>query len=284
MAILLFTICAIRSSTVSAQSFDCSKARTAVEKAICADVALGALDNELASAFKEAMAAVTVRAEHQGLLVDERYWLSHRDHWCPAPIANSCVDRAYRMRIAGVRDYAVNTVAQAKLAFAALPTLDQHSLVRLYGGWKFEGFGPPMADGYTFFITPTYLTADALPDAAYPTSGASIDCFFRYQYRVEKIERQDVSQFFREADGEWHVYITADNPKLFKGGPDCQGARVRIPTLFVRIDVPESDPTYPIGEIVWNQCDSAERFERLLNSGLPEQTESCYTQLRSQTN
>jgi uncharacterized protein len=60
------------SGTSRAASFDCAKARSKVEKAICSDPELGKLDEELAVAYKRALAAHPLPSY---VRVRQREWL-----------------------------------------------------------------------------------------------------------------------------------------------------------------------------------------------------------------
>lgn len=60
-----------------AAGFDCAKASTPIEKAICASPKVSALDGELGDAFKAALAAHPDKAD--ALKLDQRHWLASRD-------------------------------------------------------------------------------------------------------------------------------------------------------------------------------------------------------------
>ncbi len=60
-----------------AAGFDCAKAGTPVEKAICASPKVSALDGELGQAFRAALAAHPGMAD--ALKLDQRHWLAERD-------------------------------------------------------------------------------------------------------------------------------------------------------------------------------------------------------------
>jgi uncharacterized protein len=267
-----------------AQSFDCAKAQSAVEQAVCGDAALGIMDNKLAAAFKDALAAIAVPAERQGLLASERYWLSHRDHQCSTPITKGCVDGLYRARIEVLRSVQTDATTRTDFARAALPTVSRGSLVRLNGGWRSESQGPAMGDhGPTLYVRPTYLSLPIVPDTTPGSPDVTLRCYLNYEYNVTKITHQDVSPVFHGADGEWSVYITAQNPKLAKGGPTCSVPLVRVPILFIRVDVPEVDPKEIIGVVIWSQCDSAQKFAQVLDGSLPQVqiTDNCLQRLLS---
>ncbi|TWB42445.1 uncharacterized protein DUF1311 [Nitrospirillum pindoramense] len=64
-------------------SFDCAAAANATEKAICADPKLAALDSDIATLYKEAMAKAGPSAD--SLKVEQRRWLQGRDGLFPVP-------------------------------------------------------------------------------------------------------------------------------------------------------------------------------------------------------
>jgi uncharacterized protein len=88
-----------------AQSFDCNKASTPVEHAICSDKALGELDTTLASQLKVSMTNANPE-QRADFLRDERRWLRFRNQHCAAssPTAGDslpeCLAAVYRERIA----------------------------------------------------------------------------------------------------------------------------------------------------------------------------------------
>ena len=80
----------------SAASFDCNKARTPDEKAICADRALNDQDVRLAQLYDIVRHLVPMGA--RGAIMDEQTaWLKQR-HTCGA--SRACIGRAYATRIA----------------------------------------------------------------------------------------------------------------------------------------------------------------------------------------
>jgi uncharacterized protein len=91
-----------------AASFDCAKAASPIETAICGDAKLGALDVQLTTEFK---AAMTREANNRAsLLMDQRKWLRDRNAECSGqnPSANlertvGCLAAAYTKRIAQMK-------------------------------------------------------------------------------------------------------------------------------------------------------------------------------------
>jgi uncharacterized protein len=94
-----FLICAL----THAASFDCTKARTAQEKAICGTPALSAADDQMAAAYKAWLAAAQPDWA-DGIRGNQLVWLRMRDEDCSAgdaidPVA-ACLGNVYKERIA----------------------------------------------------------------------------------------------------------------------------------------------------------------------------------------
>jgi len=89
-------------------SFDCTKATTVVEKAICADPALGAADRALAEAYQAASARLSDEGR-SGLRDEQRQWLKRLWQVCgEATPAGGCVANEYRMRQKGLQTVAAS--------------------------------------------------------------------------------------------------------------------------------------------------------------------------------
>jgi hypothetical protein len=84
---------------VARPSFDCTRARTKGEIAVCSNAGLAALDRNMAAQYSRSMAAAT--AEQQALLERTRdRFLGYRDR-CPN---NACIGDAYVGRMREIRD------------------------------------------------------------------------------------------------------------------------------------------------------------------------------------
>ena len=81
--------------SAQAASFDCTKASSFVEKAICTDKQLSSLDDQLAGLYKAARAA---NANAATVEADQKAWLSWRNQ-CADP---ACLKKAYADRIAAL--------------------------------------------------------------------------------------------------------------------------------------------------------------------------------------
>jgi uncharacterized protein len=81
-------------STAQAVSFDCQKAKTFIEKAVCQDPALSDLDDELGALYQSAIDNSSTPAAN-ALKKQQLQWLKQRDT-CQT---NACVKKAYQKRI-----------------------------------------------------------------------------------------------------------------------------------------------------------------------------------------
>ena len=86
----------------ASQSFPCNRARTPVEKAICADPSLGALDQTLANAFRDALQREPTNAA--ALKDSQALWLRQRDATCAVPAARivACLNGQLNARVAAL--------------------------------------------------------------------------------------------------------------------------------------------------------------------------------------
>ena len=77
-SVLVAAVVVTSTAPASTASFDCAKAATAIEKAICADPALSQLDADIAAAYGAAAASLD-EAMRARLKRSQREWLSHRE-------------------------------------------------------------------------------------------------------------------------------------------------------------------------------------------------------------
>ena len=101
LSILLLAAASIAHAEMA--SFDCGKASTRAEKAVCASPALAAKDVTLAAYFKlllrlkPSAAGMAYREFDDTLRNDQRQWLQHDRDACQADVA--CLDHVYDQRI-----------------------------------------------------------------------------------------------------------------------------------------------------------------------------------------
>jgi len=99
IAVLVFGFCLLPSVSFSA-SFDCKKAATAFEKAVCADPKVSKLDEDLAAGYNKAIAALS--KDGQKILRDgQRRWLSYANDFCLKykNDQQNCLELVYERRI-----------------------------------------------------------------------------------------------------------------------------------------------------------------------------------------
>lgn len=85
----------VAACSVDAASFDCTKASTPVEHAICANAQLSRLDEKLALAYRDAIAGTAADSIRQ----TQRDWMRMRD----ACSNDACLEQAYTQRLADLR-------------------------------------------------------------------------------------------------------------------------------------------------------------------------------------
>lgn len=93
--LLLAVACTAGMSATKAASFPCGKAKTAVEKQICADPELSALDEHLGRYY--AAARATLAHDTTCLVGDQKRWLRSERDTCKDP---ACLKRRYLQRLA----------------------------------------------------------------------------------------------------------------------------------------------------------------------------------------
>mgnify|MGYP001547607245 CR=1 FL=1 len=99
VTIMLFAF----AGTASAASFNCDKAATFVENAICSNNNLSKLDDTLAENYKDMMASDIGEGAKKDLRATQREWLTTRNKCTTV----QCVETLYRQRIDAVCDYPV---------------------------------------------------------------------------------------------------------------------------------------------------------------------------------
>lgn len=103
--VLSLTVLSAVSISSQAAGFDCQKAATFVEKAICQDQTLSVLDEELVSVFKTALANSKNPA---ALKKQQLNWLKTKRNACQT---NACLEKVYQERIAALGNVASSSSA-----------------------------------------------------------------------------------------------------------------------------------------------------------------------------
>ena len=119
-------------------SFECDKASTAVEHAICASEILSDLDRSLSHAFRAAMQDLYFDSpEEWSLRVEQRQWNKERQSKC-ASVRNlgsqyeECLASIYRMRIAALMTASVS-LAPTKAKNTPLAIADGEHVIDVGG-------------------------------------------------------------------------------------------------------------------------------------------------------
>lgn len=102
MKVLVLFISLVFSTSAFSASFDCAKASTLIEKAICSDPTLGKLDEALANNYNGMLSADLGRPA-KSIRNEQREWISKRNK-C---MTRDCLVSAYRERIDETCDYGV---------------------------------------------------------------------------------------------------------------------------------------------------------------------------------
>jgi uncharacterized protein len=95
LVLILVPLAVLQAATAAhAASFDCAKAATPVEKLVCSNPALSRTDEELAKAYRSALAS---SGDKTRLRDEQRLWIRATRDRCPDV---SCLSNAYAARIA----------------------------------------------------------------------------------------------------------------------------------------------------------------------------------------
>jgi len=87
----------IKGQSTKSPSFDCHKAKMAVEKSICNNELLAELDAKLGKSYKK-LRNILPFSENQKLLIKQREWLRKRNTIC-SPYNIDCLENLYKTRI-----------------------------------------------------------------------------------------------------------------------------------------------------------------------------------------
>jgi uncharacterized protein len=113
LAFVLLALLPLPALAAAGPSFDCAKAQTAVEKLICSDAGVAALDRKLAAALAAVRKANPTWS--QSLLDSQRAWLKSRDGCVKTPEGPlACLKRVYGGRIALLQSKAFVLCGQRK--------------------------------------------------------------------------------------------------------------------------------------------------------------------------
>lgn len=117
--------------SAQAASFDCQKAATPTERAICADKALSDKDASIADNYQQ-LVAVLPEAEINTLRTEQRNWLKQRNS-CASDSAslNSCLDQQLTLREDALSARLHPAQAALDAVIATIPTTPAQSAIQL---------------------------------------------------------------------------------------------------------------------------------------------------------
>jgi len=143
----------------AAPSFDCKAAGTPVEKAICADQALAAADQELANTYKK-LQALSDAPERERLRAEQRAWLGQRNQCATAAKIGACLSETLRARVQALNAALPGAVAGITRTVASIPADAQGAVRRL------ADVREPLGKGWTAYL----LRYGPAPDKAKATA------------------------------------------------------------------------------------------------------------------
>jgi len=106
------------SAAAAAASFPCDKAQSRIEKAICADAEVSALDEYLGRYYQAARA--TLRESASCLAADQRQWLGSVRNACPDA---ACLKKVYLERLGELHAIQPGASSLRNIALPAVPSL-----------------------------------------------------------------------------------------------------------------------------------------------------------------
>ena len=123
-----------------AASFDCTKAKSSVEKAICSDVELSNLDESLAKVYKVALKEHPVQ---NFVRAQQRDWLN-LNKYCDKEKFKDCLKEKYLKRISQLTNISKSTIYSNTLKFdlqngdavAEIHEINGKYLINIFGGFR----------------------------------------------------------------------------------------------------------------------------------------------------
>ena len=193
---------AATSASASAASFDCKKAKTQVEKAICEDPRLSKLDEELAVTYRDAMSKAE-RTEKIKLRKGQTDWLKARNA-CKDKL---CIEVMYRTRNAML---AMATSAQ-EAASADLPSASPYGKF-----WLTYGEGVKVCEAYLDRLNHSSYEYHPRCDRPEEAGGSGFQALNRVKLGAEEIQPfwASVRSFIMNGDPDLWKRADASDRKL----------------------------------------------------------------------
>ena len=95
-------------SLLHSASFDCAKASTKVEKAICTNSELSYLDEVLSASYKYNSSLFVNKEDKNVLKQDQRKWIKSRNKCTATNTLDTCLQKSYKARINKLKSYQEN--------------------------------------------------------------------------------------------------------------------------------------------------------------------------------
>jgi uncharacterized protein len=112
-------------------SFDCQRANGSVQKLICSDAELAALDQRMVTVYAAALAKAA--NQHPPVLkAEQRGWIKGRDDCWKSPDVRVCVHDSYRQRIAELQARYALVAGRGPLAYACNGNVSDELVVTFY--------------------------------------------------------------------------------------------------------------------------------------------------------
>jgi uncharacterized protein len=135
---------ALMAGTAHAASFDCKKASTPVEKAICDDKALGALDEQVAESYGRLIDGAPA-ADLPSLRDAQRGWLKQRNQ-CASSDLHACLAESMKRRAKALDAAVTGERAALDRAIAGIPA-DPAAAAR-----TLRGYAGPLASAWLVYL------------------------------------------------------------------------------------------------------------------------------------
>jgi len=198
-----------------AASFDCGKAATLVEKAICSDPALSNLDDSLTQTYQTALEN---SGDADSLKTKQKTWLNNVRNKCPDV---ACLKQAYGKRIAKL-----SAAPAAELAFPDLNTLGGRSPQDIFKHKRLNAALKKLVGKY-YDLLQTNLSVSA--GNSINTAGA-----LETEGCAPHVCNSEDAKLYIEKSGGIYVAIHTEDKILY----------------FTTEAAHESDPIYPIAEFI----------------------------------
>lgn len=164
---LALLVLAVSASPVFAASFDCGKATNAVEKAICADQALGLLDGQVDESYRRLIDNAP-SARVPALRNEQRSWLKQRNQ-CGATDLHACLANSMGQRVKQLDAAAAEEEATFDRTVADIPQDPAAAAQAL------RGYAGPLASAWLVYLHAFEPKAGITADEARQRRDAAVD-------------------------------------------------------------------------------------------------------------